>query len=344
MKRSLVYIVALCAVLVTLVSIACAPHVERVSPATTAEFPALTGPYLGQSPPGRHPELFAPGIVSTGLAELNSVFTPDGKEFYYAVDIGMDWVIMVTRERNGTWSTPEVASFSREDSAVDLSISADGQRLFYCSNRSRSGSGEREHNLDIWYVDRTEDGEWSEPTNLAAINSDSSEFYPSVTADGTLYFLSGRDGGLGRNDIYRSQFANGEYAEPENLGPVVNTPGGEGDAFIAPDESYIIFNSSGHKRGPADGSLFISYRSDDATWSTPRNLSSAMQADRSDFCPMLSPDGKYFFFSSARPRFADSSGHLTWVTLTEAQSRPENGNTDIYWISADFIRDGSLAP
>ncbi|MBE0664402.1 MAG: hypothetical protein IH584_01170 [Candidatus Aminicenantes bacterium] len=42
------------------------------------EFPKLTGPYLGQKPPGTTPELFAPGIVSTGLNELNSVFSPDG--------------------------------------------------------------------------------------------------------------------------------------------------------------------------------------------------------------------------------------------------------------------------
>ena len=64
-----------------------------------------------------------------------------------------------------------------------------------------------------------------------------------------------------------------------------------------------------------------------------------MKADRSDFCPMMSPDGKYFFFSSARPRFGGADGVITWDGLLNAQSRPENGGTDIYWVDAGFVED-----
>jgi len=46
-------------------------------------FPVLKGPYLGQNPPGMTPEVFAPNIISTDKRELNSVFSPDGKEFYF---------------------------------------------------------------------------------------------------------------------------------------------------------------------------------------------------------------------------------------------------------------------
>ena len=46
--------------------------------------PALKGPYLGQTPPGNQSQVFAPGFVSTGFGELNSVFSADGKEFYFA--------------------------------------------------------------------------------------------------------------------------------------------------------------------------------------------------------------------------------------------------------------------
>ena len=110
-------------VLLALVSSAAcgpAPEEEPLAPG----FPALSGPYLGQAPPGSQPELFAPGIVSTGLAELNSVFSPDGREFYYAVDIGLDWVIMVTRQTDEGWTAPEAASFTRGHSGVDLCLSA----------------------------------------------------------------------------------------------------------------------------------------------------------------------------------------------------------------------------
>ena len=39
--------------------------------------------YLGQPPPRTTAELFAPGIISTDAVELNSVFTPDGREFFF---------------------------------------------------------------------------------------------------------------------------------------------------------------------------------------------------------------------------------------------------------------------
>jgi hypothetical protein len=64
-----------------------------------------------------------------------------------------------------------------------------------------------------------------------------------------------------------------------------------------------------------------------------------MKADRSDFCPMLSPDGEYFFFSTARPSLRDQAGRITWASLFRAQARPENGNTDVYWVDAGFIDD-----
>ena len=319
--------------LAILAGAACAPAPQAVAPA--AAFPALSGPYLGQALPGRQPELFAPGIISTGLADLNSVFSPDGQEFYYAVDIGLDWVIMVTRQADSGWTAPEAASFTRGESGVDLCISADGQRLLFCSDRPR-GDGAR-GNMDIWSVTRTGAGAWSDPVNLEAVNSEASEFYPTLTADGALYFVSRREGGLGGSDIYRARIVDGQYAEPENLGPIVNSPGNEGDTFVASDESYIILNSRGHDPGPGGGSLFISFRGEDGSWSPPRNLGGVMSADRSDFCPMMSPDGRHFFFSSARPRFGGDDGVITWKGLFDAQSRPENGSTDIYWMDAAFV-------
>jgi Tol biopolymer transport system component len=320
---------------------ACAPAPE--APAPMAVFPDLSGPYLGQTPPGPQPQLFAPGIISTGLGELNSVFTPDGKEFYYSVDIGPDWVIMVTRQTDAGWTTPEVAPFTREHSGVDLCISADGERLLFCSDRPRPGRDVRGP-MDIWMVQRTADGAWSEPVNLEKVNSDGAEFYPTLTADGTLYFVSSREGSAGGTDVYRSRLVDGSYTEPENVGPVINSPGRQGDTFVAPDESYIILNSSGHERGPEGGSLFITFRGEDGAWSPPRNLGEVMAADRSDFCPMMSPDGRYFFFSSARSRFGGADGRLTWAGLIEAQSRPENGGTDIYWMDAGFVERLRPAP
>jgi len=80
--------------------------------------------------------MFAPGVVSTEKNELNSVFTPDGKEFYFTIQTGLGkWKIMVMKQENNRWSKPTMTSFSGQYSDVDLFISPDGKKLFYSSNR-----------------------------------------------------------------------------------------------------------------------------------------------------------------------------------------------------------------
>ena len=300
------------------------------------DFSSLEGPYLGQRPPGLEPELFAPGFVSTGLNELNSVFHPNGEEFYFAVDAGPRFVLMVSRRAGVGWTQPEVVPFSRRHSAVDLAFSADGERMLFCSNRPRTGGIHPESDYDIWWAARQGDGSWSEPRHLGGtINTDRNEFYPSLTADGTLYFLSWRDGGLGGSDVYRSRLVNGDYGEPENLGPVINTDRNEGDAFIARDESFLVFVSSGHQRGSDEGRLFVSFRSGDGGWSEPRNLGSG--TNPSDYCPTISPDGRFFFFTGTRTRFETGAGELSYASLLAGLPKPQNGNDDIYWVDAEFI-------
>ncbi len=75
---------------------ACAPTGSSDDGATGA-FPELRGPYLGQKLPGMEPEVFAPGIVSTGLATRDVALTPDGEELYFSVTIGGRTMIMVSR-------------------------------------------------------------------------------------------------------------------------------------------------------------------------------------------------------------------------------------------------------
>ena len=183
-----------------------------------SDFPVIVGEYLGQEPPGMEGELFAPGIMSTGLSELNAVFFPGGKEVIYSVNVGyMKWALIMIREENGRWTKPEIASFSGEYGGVDPFVSFDGNVVYYCSNKPKSGQGEPEDNYDIWYVIRTDTG-WSEPVNMGSpINSDTHEFYPSLTRDGTMYFQSRREGGIGFSDIYRAKLVDGEYVEAELL-------------------------------------------------------------------------------------------------------------------------------
>jgi hypothetical protein len=302
----------------------------------------LEGEYMGQQPPGSEVEIFAPGFISTAMSEANSVFTPDGSEFFFAVWPGPGHGVTVfsTHMEDGGWTIPEVPEFLRGISAIDVAITADGQRFFFCSNRPRNPGGPTEDNFDIWYVDRQRNGRWSEPVNPGQpLNSDRHDYYPTVTLDGTVYFHSSREGGLGGRDIYRAELVDGRYQMPENLDAPINTSSNEGDVLVAPDESFLIFNSHGHESTSGDSSLWISFRNEDGVWLPPHNMGRYMTGDPTDFCPMLTPDGQFLFFSSNRidPQYAGTE--LDYPTLREINRGPGGGLGDVYWVDASIIEE-----
>ena len=272
------------------------------------------GPYLGQTPPGTTPVVFAPNLVSTETTELCAVFSPDGTEFYFARSERERGARMrsITRE-NEIWGSAKPIAFTGDYSSVDMFMSRDGQRLYFCSNRALDGKGAAKQDTDIWVATRAANG-WSEPVNLGdAVNSGENDYYPTFTARGDLYFSSPRGGGAGGNDIYRSRLADGTLGRAENLGPPINTDKWEFDPFIAADESYLIFASN--RPGSLGGSdLYISVRKPDGSWAPPENMGEPINSVGPEYTPMLSPDGKYLFFTSGR-----------------------NGPDDIFWVDASVI-------
>ncbi len=272
------------------------------------------GSYLGQTPPGTTPVVFAPNLVSTETTELCAVFSPDGAEFYFArseQERGHRMRV-VTREAE-VWGNVRPFALTGDYSSVDMFMSRDGQRLYFCSNRALDGKGAAKADTDIWVATRAANG-WSEPVNLGdAVNSGENDYYPTFTARGDLYFSSPRAGGVGGNDIYRSRLADGTLGRAENLGPPINTDKWEFDPFIAPDESYIIFASN--RPGSLGGSdLYISVRKPDGSWAEPVNMGEPINSAGPEYTPMLSPDGTYLFFTSGR-----------------------NGPDDVFWVDASVI-------
>ena len=272
--------------------------------------PELQGEYLGQRKPGATPELFAPGVVSTEKSELNSVFTPDGREFYFTIQKAQgSWTIMVMKREGDLWPKPRVASFSGNHSDVDLFIAPDGKKLFFCSNRPRGEKDKAKKNYDIWVVERRGDG-WSEPANLGApVNSDQDEFFPALTRDGTIYFQSRRPESGGGAHIYRARLEEDSYRKAEKLGATINCEPFVGDTLVAPDESWVVF-SVNRPGGFGQGDLCVSFRNDDDSWSEPKNLGKEINTKANENCAILTPDGRYLFYTSAG---------------------------DIYWVSAEVI-------
>ncbi len=305
---------------------------------SASSFPDLAGDYLGQEAPGPDPELFAPGIVSTGLDELNSVFSPDGALFLFAVKLprSSQHTLLYMAREHGRWSPPRTLPFSGVYNDADPALSADGQVLYYVSKRPLDAAGTTEKDWDIWMVERVEDG-WAEPRNPGApVNSDQIEVYPSLTKNGTLYYSSGRPGGMGRNDLYRTKRINGQYSEPENLGEAVNSIHFEGDIYVAPDESYMIF-TSGRPGGFGSSDLYVSFREPDGSWTTAKNMGEAINSEYQEYCPVVSPDGEFLFFTSYKPGDFSARKPLTYDAFQEIYQMPQNGLGDVYWLSAELL-------
>ncbi len=150
----------------------------------------LHGTYFGQTPPGMNAELFAPGIVCTGLADRDISISPDGREVYWAVLEEPHYTLVhIRRHDNGSWGERMVVPFSGRYNDIEPAFSPDGTRLYFASNRPLNGQG-KPKDYDIWYVEREGD-KWGKPFNPGApLNTEKDEFYPSVTNSGTVYFTT----------------------------------------------------------------------------------------------------------------------------------------------------------
>jgi hypothetical protein len=110
---------------------------------------------------------------------------------------------------NGRWTDWQYTGdmLNRQYEVGEMHITADGQHLFFHSQRTGGQGG-----LDIWRSDLV-DGQWQEPVNIAAVNSPGNEGWPFISQDGhELWFTRTY---LGSPGIFRSIWSNGTWAEPE---------------------------------------------------------------------------------------------------------------------------------
>lgn len=291
------------------------------------DFPVLKGPYLGQKPPGMTPEIFAPGVVSTGFLEQFAYFTPDGKELYWLLRGAPHTVILYMKENKGRWTKPRVADFSGKYFAK-FCLSPDGNHIILTSNQPKSGRGEPTDVLTTWIIERTATS-WSDPKLIDSLKNAAA---PTISLKGTLYFYLDIEN---ERDIYMSKYVNGNYTKPVKLSNAINTEFDEVDPFIAPDESYIIYGAS----GPMGDGLYISFKSKDGSWIKAINMSANTEIPFDANCPSVTFDNKYLFFTSFKRQYKNYSEiPLTYKEKTRILNSPGNGNADIYWVDAKIIK------
>ncbi|MEZ4998501.1 MAG: hypothetical protein R2758_13905 [Bacteroidales bacterium] len=301
--------------------------------------PPVQGDYLGQAVPGDTARLFAPGIISTGMNDRDFAITPDGNEIFFCRDAGnfRYSVIFHTQRTDG------VCQSRRCSNTVPTPVHT-LNRTFPLTGKNCTSSPPCRQTLP-WmprkisgYV-RGQKGKWSAPVNLGApVNTPSREFYPSVTIDGTIYY-SHLDTIAGEEFIYRSRLKDGVYQQPEKLPGNVNTGRARYNPFVAADESYIIIPAYGMPDSFGATDYYISFRDSLDNWSQPINMGPQINsANPREWSASVTTDGKYIFFMSDRPG-GGITGQLSRESMQEFHNTPQNGNTDVYWISSRLIEE-----
>ena len=261
-----------------------------------AEPKARKGLYLGETPPGVTPAVFAAEFVSSGEHEFAPAFSPDGSEFYFTRAVGpyRKKSVMVTRLEDGVWSEPAPAlAFDREN--FEARVHPDGDRIFFMG--FQPVADKQWPDLDMFFAERAGSG-WGEATRLGSPFNPAASMYVSFTEEGTLYTT-----GVAHEGIARAFLKDETYSAYEVLGPPVNTAeANQVYPFVAPDESYLIFNEMGGERS-GESTLMVTFKQDDGSWGEPREIPLGMRAGTAS----VSPDGKYLFFTAGRP------GDIYWV-------------------------------
>nr|WP_299173242.1 alpha/beta hydrolase-fold protein [uncultured Allomuricauda sp.] len=255
-------------------------------------------PYLGQKLPGLVPQPFAPGMVTSENWEYGGVFTPDLKEFYFIREVpgNEKQEFVVFEYKNEQW----------EESVISNRV---GQPYI-------SPDGKTMH-LGKRYKKRTETG-WSEIERLESPFEEIQIMRMTSSFNGTFVF---DEIGMPNGDgvLRYSRLVEGKRETPRPFGKTINTGRMNAHPFIAPDESYLIFDGE-REGGFGDSDLYISFRQEDGSWGTAINLGDTINTEAWEAAATVTPDGKYLFFN----RNIGSNDYE---------------NVDIFWVDVKVIED-----
>lgn len=285
----------------TLVTLA-ALHCYSISSYAQEKAQTLTGPYLGQTPPHMTAKVFAPGIVSTPDWGDAGNFSQDMNKLYITrwrtKDGKRERQYLVYKNINDQWQKEVLPAGQRNPYHAP-----DGKTVF----------------IGKKYKEMTKDG-WSELKSLGPDFEKYRIMSLSASAHGALII---DEVGTNGNGLLRySRMVNGKYEAPKAFGKEINTGTWNAHPFIAPDESYIMWNGV-RESGFGSSDLYISFRNNDGSWGEAINLGDKVNTAAEEGGPRMTPDGKFLFFERV-------------ITPTDKNKKP---HSDTFWIDASFIND-----
>ena len=260
------------------------------------QFPKMKSIYPDLNIPITKAKLFAPGIVSKAITFEHTFisFTADMTKICWG-----HWIqkggskVFLMEKKEGIWCKETQLPFS----ASHPFVAPDGKRVFFTQKRKLKG-GKKTLDRDIFYIELQPEG-WGDITRLGPnVNTKENQGRFSVAKNNNIYYEH-------KGNIYMSKFRNGKYLLKEKLSYPVNTKERQYMAFIAQDESYILYNSN-HVKGKRL-QLYISFQKSEGIWTTPINLSEKYKLKKGLF-NSISPDNKYIFYFKQDYYWQDAKG------------------------------------
>ncbi|WP_444922561.1 hypothetical protein ACJJID_09765 [Microbulbifer sp. CnH-101-G] len=267
------------------------------------ELPVINGPYLGQKPPGLVAKPFAPGIVNTEEWGDAGSFSLDMTELY----VGRWKHSRDARE-------PESVIFKKVGDQWHKTVMPTGVRKPF-----HSPDGKILH-YGAKYKVRQADG-WSEMKSLGPAFEAIQIMGLTASGKGTLV-MDERGSPAGDGILRYSKFIDGKWEDPKPLPQTINTGKWNAHPYIAPDESYIMWDGE-RESGFGSNDLYISFRQKDGSWGEAINLGDKVNTEAEEGGPQITPDGKFLFFNRMVPH----------------RNGREGSQSDLYWIDAQIIKD-----
>ncbi len=262
----------------------------------------------------------------------------NGNEAYFTIQNLNEskGAIVKTEKINNTWTNFEIVSFSGTFRDIEPFLSPDNLRLYFSSNRPH-GKDNKATDYDIWFVERTSiNSEWSQPKNIGApINTKYNEFYPSLSKNNNLYYTSDQFTSTTKDDILFAKWNKSSYQEPIKLNDNVNGKGYEFNAFISPDEDFLIYTVYAAKDGFGSGDLYISFKDENDIFTRRKNLGKSINSSRMDYSPFYDYSSKILYFTSKR----DKTNGIETSNLSnfkEVVQNYMNGQSRIYKVKIDL--------
>lgn len=253
--------------------------------------------------PTEVPTVFFKENISVDGVQWNNAFAKGGTEIFYTIQLPTRAYLAHRLWEGEAYGAIQPLPFDTTYFYSDVWVNEAGTHLAFMSTLPHPETGATDFNL--WQSHKV-DGTWQAPVLLAeAAAGAGNEGYPWLTDSGAIYFSVARDGSR-NSDVH--VIRPGEQ-ESRPLPRTINTDAFEGDAYVSPDERFMIFAAFDREGGLGFSDLHISFNTE-GSWSEAMSLGPRVNSAGYDGSPFVTPDGKHLIFTSSRD--AEDPNRLTF--------------------------------